>query len=132
MLPPKWFTKVKIAVSHDYHFNVIAMTNSSADMNLWGRGMWQPRPISYQAQGPRWGRRNIQGWTKKVQAARRCCRGQPCPQRTEVTEGENGTLSRTASPGILNKKTNTVGQLWGHGGGAILGEAVTSALNACS
>ena len=53
MLPPKWFTKVKIAVSHDYHFNVIAMTDSSADMNLWGRGMWQPRPISYQAQGPR-------------------------------------------------------------------------------
>ena len=36
MLPPKWFTKVKIAVSHDYHFNVIAMTDSSADMNLWG------------------------------------------------------------------------------------------------
>ena len=25
MLPPKWFTKVKIVVSHDYHFNVIAM-----------------------------------------------------------------------------------------------------------
>ena len=47
MLPPKWFTKAKIAISHDYHFNVIAMTDSSADMNLWGRGMWQPRPISY-------------------------------------------------------------------------------------
>ena len=33
MLPPKWFTKVKIVVSHDYHFNVIAMIDSSVDMN---------------------------------------------------------------------------------------------------
>ena len=41
--------------------------------------------------------------------------------RTEVTEGESDTLLRTASPGIPNKKTNTVGQLWGCGGGAILG-----------
>ena len=32
----------------------------------------------------------------------------------------------------LNKRTNTVGQLCGHGGGAILGEAVTSVLNARS
>ena len=24
LLPPKWFTKVKIIVSHDYHFTVIA------------------------------------------------------------------------------------------------------------
>ena len=39
---------------------------------------------------------------------------------------------KTALLGVPNKKTNTVGQLWGHGGGAILGEAVTSALNACS
>ena len=33
MLPPKWFTKVKIVVSHDYHFTVIAIINSCADMN---------------------------------------------------------------------------------------------------
>ena len=33
MLPPKWFTKVKIVVSHDYHFNVIAMIDYGADMN---------------------------------------------------------------------------------------------------
>ena len=33
MLPPKWFTKVKIVVSHDYHFNVIVMIDSSVDMN---------------------------------------------------------------------------------------------------
>ena len=33
LLPPKWFTKVKIVVSHDYHFTVIAMIDSGADMN---------------------------------------------------------------------------------------------------
>ena len=33
MLPPKWFTKVKIVVSHDYHFNVIAMIDSGVNMN---------------------------------------------------------------------------------------------------
>ena len=33
LLPPKWFTKVKIVISHDYHFTVIAMIDSSADMN---------------------------------------------------------------------------------------------------
>ena len=99
---------------------------------LWGWRMWQLRPILYQAQDPRWGRRNVQGWTKKVQAARRRRRGQPCPRRTEVTEGESGTSLRTASPGVPNKKTNTVGHLWGRGGRAILGEAVTSALNAHS
>ena len=31
LLPPKWFTKVKIVVSPDYHFTVIAMIDSSAD-----------------------------------------------------------------------------------------------------
>ena len=33
LLPPKWFTKVKIVVSTYYHFTVIAMIDSSADMN---------------------------------------------------------------------------------------------------
>ena len=33
LLPPKWFTKVKIVVSHDYHFTVIAMIDSGVDMN---------------------------------------------------------------------------------------------------
>ena len=33
LLPPKWFTKVKIVVSHDYYFTVIAMIDSGADMN---------------------------------------------------------------------------------------------------
>ena len=33
LLPPKWFRKVKIVISHDYHFTVIAMIDSSADMN---------------------------------------------------------------------------------------------------
>ena len=33
LIPPKWFTKVKIFVSLDYHFTVIAMIDSGADMN---------------------------------------------------------------------------------------------------
>ena len=33
LLPPKWFTKVKIVVSHDYDFTVITMIDSGADMN---------------------------------------------------------------------------------------------------
>ena len=33
VLPPKWFTRVKIVVSHDYHFTVIAMIDFGTDMN---------------------------------------------------------------------------------------------------
>ena len=33
LIPPKWFTKVKIVVSPNYHFTVIAMIDSSVDMN---------------------------------------------------------------------------------------------------
>ena len=33
LILPKWFTKVKIVVSPDYHFTVVAMIDSSADMN---------------------------------------------------------------------------------------------------
>ena len=33
ILPPKWFTKVKIVVSLDYHFVVTVMIDSGADMN---------------------------------------------------------------------------------------------------
>ena len=32
LIPPKWFTKVKIVVSPDYHFTIIAMIDSGADM----------------------------------------------------------------------------------------------------
>ena len=39
VLPPKWFTKVKIVVCHDYHFTVIAMIDSSADMNCIQEGL---------------------------------------------------------------------------------------------
>ena len=39
MLPPKWLTKVKIVVSRDYHFTVIAMINSGADMNCIQEGL---------------------------------------------------------------------------------------------
>ena len=33
ILPPKWFTKVKVVVSPDYHFVVVAMIDSGTDMN---------------------------------------------------------------------------------------------------
>ena len=39
LLPPKWFTKVRIVVSQDYHFVVIAMIDSSADMNCIQEGL---------------------------------------------------------------------------------------------
>ena len=39
IIPPKWFTKVKIVVSHDYHFVVIAMIVSGADMNCIQEGL---------------------------------------------------------------------------------------------
>ena len=39
VLPPKWFTKVKIVVSHDYHFTVIVMIDSGADMNYIQEGL---------------------------------------------------------------------------------------------
>ena len=33
LIPPKWFSKVKIVVCHEYEFNVIAMIDSGVDMN---------------------------------------------------------------------------------------------------
>ena len=33
LIPPKWFTKVKFVVSPYYHFTIIAMIDSGADMN---------------------------------------------------------------------------------------------------
>ena len=39
ILPPKWFTKVKIVVFPDYHFTVIAMIDSGADMNCIQEGL---------------------------------------------------------------------------------------------
>ena len=39
VLPPKWFTKVKIVVSNDYHFTIIAMMDSDANMNCIQEGL---------------------------------------------------------------------------------------------
>ena len=39
MLPPKWFTKVKIVLSHDYPFHVITMIDSGVDMNCIQEGL---------------------------------------------------------------------------------------------
>ena len=38
-LIPKWFTKVKNVVFHDYHFTIIAMIDSGADMNYIQEGL---------------------------------------------------------------------------------------------
>ena len=39
MLPPKWFTRVKIVVSLDYCFDVIAMIDFGVDMNFIQEGL---------------------------------------------------------------------------------------------
>ena len=39
LLSPKWFSKVKIVVCHEYEFNVIAMIDSGVDMNCIQEGM---------------------------------------------------------------------------------------------
>ena len=91
---------------------------------MWGQRIWQPQPISYQAQGPHWGGRNVLGRMKKVQTAKRRCWGQSCPRQTEVTEGKSGMPLKTAFPDLPNKKsTNIVSQPWEHDGGAIPGES---------
>ena len=45
-------------------------------------------------------------------------------------EGKSSTPSKATLLVVLNERTNIGGQLWGHGGGAIIEESVTSALNA--
>ena len=47
-------------------------------------------------------------------------------------EGKGGTPFKVTFSVVPNKMTNTGGQLWGHGGEAIIEEAVTSTLNARS
>ena len=39
LIPSKWFTKVKIVVSPNYHFTIIAMIDSGADMNCIQEGL---------------------------------------------------------------------------------------------
>ena len=47
-------------------------------------------------------------------------------------EGKSSTPSKATLPVVPNERTNIEGQLWGHDGGAIIEESVTSALNARS
>ena len=47
-------------------------------------------------------------------------------------EGKSSTPSKATLSVVLNEKTNIRGQLWGHGGGAIIEEVVISVLNARS
>ena len=39
LIPPKWFSKIKIVVCHEYEFNVIVMIDSGADMNCIQEGI---------------------------------------------------------------------------------------------
>ena len=96
---------------------------------LWGQRIWQPQPISYQAQGPHRGGRNVRGRTKKVQTTRRRCRGQSCSRQTEITDGEGNTPPRTVSQSVPRESTSAMRQPWEYNGGAVPGQAVTSALN---
>ena len=47
-------------------------------------------------------------------------------------KGKSSTPSKAALPVVANERTSIGGQLWGHGGRTIIGESVTSALNARS
>ena len=47
-------------------------------------------------------------------------------------EGKSSIPSKAALPVVPNERTNIGRQLWGHGGGAIIEESVTPALNARS
>ena len=47
-------------------------------------------------------------------------------------EGKSNTPSKAALPVVANERTSIEGQLWGHGGRTIIGESITSALNARS
>ena len=108
---------LKRLISHLY----ISLTLSSLYIYipLWGQRIWQPRAISYQAQGPRRGGRNVWGQTKKVQTGRRCCRGQSRSQQTKITEGESGTPPKAVSQSVPRESTSAISQLWEYSGRAI-------------
>ena len=88
---------------------------------MWGQRIWQPRPISYQAQGPHQGGGNVRGRTKKVQTARRHCRGQSCSRQTEITEGESGTPPWAVSQSVPRESTSAISQPWEYSGKEIPG-----------
>ena len=71
---------------------------------VWGQRAQQPRPTWYKAQGLCRGGRNARWWTKRVQIAKRHCRGQSCPQSTKVIRRKSGMPSKTTSQGIPRKK----------------------------
>ena len=67
---------------------------------------------------------------KKVQIAKRCCRGQSCPRQTKITEGKCGMPPKATSQSVSRESTSAMSQPWEYGGGAIQGETDTSVLNA--
>ena len=66
---------------------------------------------------------------KKVQIAGRRCRGQSCPRQTKITEGEGSTPPRAVSQSVPRESTSAMRQPWEYSGGAVPGQAITSALN---
>ena len=67
---------------------------------MWGQRIWQHWSISYQAQSPHRKGRNVRGRTKKIQTAKRRCRGQSCSRQIEITEGRSGTPPKIVSQSI--------------------------------
>ena len=95
--------------------------NGKFKLELWGQRIWQPQLISYQVQGPHLEGRNVRRRTKKVQTARRRCRGQSCSRQTEITEGRSGTPPKAVSQSVLKERTSAMSQPWEYSGGAIPG-----------
>ena len=77
---------------------------------LWGQRIWGPRPISYQAQGPRQGGRNVRGQTKEIQTTRIYCWGWSYPRQTKITERESATPPEAVPSSILKEVPSPVGQ----------------------
>ena len=65
---------------------------------MWGQRIWQPRPTSYQAQGPHRGRRNVQGWTRKVQTAGRHRKPRSRKEKAAHPRRQSFQASQTKGP----------------------------------
>ena len=98
---------------------------------MWGQGIWGPRPIWVSDPRPRLRREKHPRMNKEGPKLLRGITEDRLVLDEPVSWKEKAAHhSKQPSQSSQNKRTNTGGQLWGHGGGAIIEEAVTSALNA--